>query len=58
MPIPHREVAEQMMQISQRAPAMIPVWQRWCDRPLDDTLTSYIYAAQFFPSLRLIPVKK
>jgi deazaflavin-dependent oxidoreductase (nitroreductase family) len=57
IPIPHREVAEQMMEISRRAPAMIPVWQRWCDRPLDDTLTSYIYAAQFFPSLRLIPTE-
>ena len=58
IPIPHREVAEQMMEISRRAPAMIPVWQRWSDRPLDDTLTSYIYAAQFFPSLRLIPTEK
>jgi len=58
IPILHYEVAEQMMEISRRAPAMIPVWQRWCDKPLDDTLTSYIYAAQFFPSLRLIPLKR
>lgn len=58
IPIPHREVAEQMLETSRRAPAMIPVWQRWCNKPLDGTLTSYIYAAQFFPSLRLIPSKK
>jgi deazaflavin-dependent oxidoreductase (nitroreductase family) len=57
-PIPHREVAEQMLEISRRAPAMIPVWQRWCDKPIDGSLTSYIYAAQFFPSLRMIPLKK
>jgi hypothetical protein len=58
IPIPHREVAEQMMEISRRAPAMIPVWQRWSDKPIDGTLTSYMYAAQFFPSLRLKPIKK
>jgi len=58
IPIPHCEVAEQMMEISRRAPAMIPVWQRWCDKPIDGTLISYIYAAQFFPSLRLMFLKK
>jgi deazaflavin-dependent oxidoreductase (nitroreductase family) len=58
VPVPHREVAEQMMEIANRAPAMIPVWQRWCDRPIDGSLTSYIYAAQFFPSLRLIPTER
>jgi len=54
VPLPHREVAEQMLAISRRAPAMLAVWQRWCDKPIDATLTSYLYAAQFFPSLRLI----
>jgi deazaflavin-dependent oxidoreductase (nitroreductase family) len=58
IPIPHCEVAEQMMEISRRAPAMISVWQRWCDKPIDGTLTSYIYAAQFFPSLRLTLTKQ
>jgi deazaflavin-dependent oxidoreductase (nitroreductase family) len=58
IPIPHHEVAEQMLEISRRAPAMISVWQRWCDKPIDGTLTSYIYAAQFFPSLQLIPLKE
>ena len=57
IPIPHHKVAEQLLEISRRAPAMIPVWQRWCDKPLEDTLESYIYAAQFFPSLRLVPLK-
>jgi deazaflavin-dependent oxidoreductase (nitroreductase family) len=56
-PVPHVEVARFMMDIVQRAPRMLAVFQRWCDRPIDGTLTSYIYAAQFFPSLWLRPVK-
>ena len=55
-PLPNLEVAQMLLEISRKAPRMVAVWQRWCDKPLDGTLTSYIYAARFFPSLRLIPV--
>jgi deazaflavin-dependent oxidoreductase (nitroreductase family) len=57
-PIPHLEVAQMLLEISKKVPRMVAVWQRWCDKPIDGSLASYIYAAQFFPSLRLTPVKK
>jgi deazaflavin-dependent oxidoreductase (nitroreductase family) len=56
-PVPHREVAEFMMAVSRRVPAMDAVWQRWSDKPVDGTLISYMHAAQFFPSLRLKPIE-
>lgn len=51
------EVAKYMMQVSERHPRMDKVWQRWSDKVLDRTFESYVYAAKFFPSVWLKPVK-
>jgi deazaflavin-dependent oxidoreductase (nitroreductase family) len=52
------EVAKYMMFVSKRHPRMDRVWNRWSDRPLDGTFESYVYAARFFPSLWLKPIKE
>jgi deazaflavin-dependent oxidoreductase (nitroreductase family) len=51
------EVAKYMMQVSKRHPEMDRVWNRWSDKPVDGTFESYVYAAKFFPSVWLKPVK-
>ena len=51
------EVATYMMHVSQRHPRMDRVWNRWSDKPVDGTFESYVYAAQFFPSVWLKPVE-
>ncbi len=50
-------VAEYMRHVSERAPRMDRVWNRWSDKPVDGTFESYVYAAKFFPSVWLKPVK-
>lgn len=57
-PCPDEEAGRQMFEISRRVRVMDRVWQHWSDRPLDGTPESYIYAARFFPSLKLIPCSK
>ncbi len=47
------EVAQYMLTVSQRHPHMDKVWNRWSDQPVDETFESYVYAAQFFPSVWL-----
>ena len=54
-PAPIEEAAEFMMTISRRHPSMDNVWNRWSDQPVDGTWESYLYAAKFFPSVRLKP---
>ena len=56
-PVPTAEAAEFMQAISRRHPSMDKVWGRWCDRPIDGTFDGYVYAARFFPSVRLRPIK-
>lgn len=56
-PAPDEEAAEFMMNTSHRHPGMDKVWNRWTDRPVDGSRESYVYAARFFPSLRLTPQK-
>jgi deazaflavin-dependent oxidoreductase (nitroreductase family) len=56
-PLPDEAVARLLMEIVARVPRMQTVFQRWCDQPIDDTFESYIYAAQFFPCLRLKPMR-
>lgn len=51
------EVAKYMIYVSERHPGMDRVWNRWSGKPLDGTFESYVYAAKFFPSLWLKPVK-
>ena len=51
------EVAKYMMGVSQRHPRMDKVWNRWSDHPVDGTFESYVYAARFFPSVWLRPIK-
>lgn len=51
------EVAEYMLHVSTLNPRMDRVWNRWSNKPLDGTFESYIYAARFFPSVWLKPVK-
>ncbi len=51
------EVAKYMMHVSERHPRMDKVWNRWSDKPLDGTFESYVYAARFFPSVWLKPIK-
>lgn len=53
---PDQEAAESMMNVSRRHPSMDKVWNRWSDRPVDGTRESYVYAAKFFPSVRLKPI--
>jgi deazaflavin-dependent oxidoreductase (nitroreductase family) len=50
-------VATYMMQVSELQPRMDRVWNRWSDQPVDGTFESYLYAARFFPSVWLKPVK-
>jgi deazaflavin-dependent oxidoreductase (nitroreductase family) len=56
-PASDEEVAKYMMTVSQRHPRMDRVWNRWSDKPVDGTFESYVYAAKFFPSVWLRPVK-
>ena len=56
-PAPDEEVAHYMMKVSQRHPRMDRVWNRWSDRPVDGTFESYLYAAKYFPSVWLKPIK-
>lgn len=56
-PVPDEDVAHYMMQVSQRHPRMDRVWNRWSDRPVDESFESYLYAARFFPSIWLKPVE-
>jgi deazaflavin-dependent oxidoreductase (nitroreductase family) len=51
------DVAQFMLHVSQRHPRMDRVWNRWSDKPVDGTFESYVYAARFFPSVWLKPVK-
>ncbi len=50
-------VAKHMMDVSKLNPRMDKVWNRWSDKPVDGTFESYVYAAKFFPSVWLKPVK-
>ena len=52
---PNEEAAEFMMTASRRHPSMDKIWNRWSDKPVDGTFESYLYAAIFFPSVRLKP---
>ena len=56
-PASDEEVAKYMMHVSGRHPRMDRVWSRWSDKPVDGTFESYVYAAKFFPSVWLRPVK-
>ncbi len=51
------DVAKYMMDVSKLNPRMDRVWNRWSDKPVDGTFGSYVYAARFFPSVWLRPVK-
>lgn len=51
------EVAKFMKHVSDRHPRMDRVWNRWSDKPVDGTFESYVYAAKFFPSVWLKPIK-
>jgi deazaflavin-dependent oxidoreductase (nitroreductase family) len=57
-PAPDKEAAEFMMNVSRRHPGMDKVWNRWSDKPVDGTRESYVYAAKYFPSVRLRPKKE
>ncbi len=57
-PAPPEEAAEFMMTVSKRHPSMDKVWGRWSDQPMDGTRESYLYAARFFPSVRLRVINK
>lgn len=52
-----QEVAQFMMHVSKRHPRMDRVWNRWSDKPVDDTVESYVHAAKFFPSVWLEPIR-
>ena len=56
-PAPDEEVACYMMEASQRHPRMDRVWNRWSDKPIDGSFASYLYAAKYFPSVWLKPIK-
>lgn len=51
------EVARHMMRVSMHHPRMNRVWNRWSDKPVDGNFESYLYAAQYFPSVWLNPVQ-
>lgn len=53
MPMSDAEIGDYLAEISGRAPVMMQVWQRWCDRPIDGSAEAFLYAARFFPALRL-----
>jgi len=55
-PVPAEEAAKFMRNASMRHPSMDKVWKRWSDKPLDGSWESYLYAARFFPSVRLKPL--
>jgi deazaflavin-dependent oxidoreductase (nitroreductase family) len=55
-PAPDEEAAEFMMNTSRQNPQMDKVWNRWSDKPVDGTWESYLYAARFFPSIRIKPL--
>ena len=51
------EVGQYMMNVSKRHPRMDQTWNRWSDKPVDNTFESYIHAAKFFPSVWLKPIE-
>ena len=55
---PDEEAAEFMRNVSRRHPSMDKIWNRWSDKPVDGTWESYVYAAKYFPSVRLKPKKE
>jgi deazaflavin-dependent oxidoreductase (nitroreductase family) len=55
-PAQDEEVGRYMMEVSHKHPRMDAVWNRWSDRPMDESLERYVYAARFFPSVWLKPV--
>lgn len=55
VPCPDEDIGRQMYTISRNMPVMDRVWQRWSDQPMDGSLASYVHAARFFPSMRLVP---
>jgi deazaflavin-dependent oxidoreductase (nitroreductase family) len=57
-PAPDEEAAVFMAAVSKRHPSMDKVWNRWSDKPVDGTFESYVYAAKFFPPVRLKPLKE
>jgi deazaflavin-dependent oxidoreductase (nitroreductase family) len=57
-PASDEEAAEFMMNVSRRHPGMDKVWNRWSDKPVNGTRESYVYAAKYFPSVRLKPKKE
>jgi deazaflavin-dependent oxidoreductase (nitroreductase family) len=56
--VPPQDVANYMMTVSRRHPTMDKVWNRWSDKPVDGSFESYVYAARYFPSIRLRPRKQ
>lgn len=55
-PAADEEVAQYMMQVSQRHPRMDRVWNRFAESPVDGTWESYLRAAKSFPAVWLNPV--
>lgn len=55
-PASDEEAAVFLMKVSHRHPSMDKIWNRWSDKSVDGTLESYVYAARYFPSVRLKPV--
>ena len=56
VPATDEETAEKMMELARTRPSLRAVFQRWSDRPLEETFESYVYAARFFPSVWLKPI--
>jgi deazaflavin-dependent oxidoreductase (nitroreductase family) len=56
-PVSFEVSAEFMMTVSRRHPGMDKIWNRWSDRPVDGSRESYLYAAKFFPTILLKPLK-
>jgi deazaflavin-dependent oxidoreductase (nitroreductase family) len=54
---PDEEAAKFMFSVSRRHPSMDKIWNRWSDKPVDGMFESYVYAAKYFPSVRLRPKK-
>lgn len=54
-PATDHDVARYMMRMSKRDPRMNRIWNRWSDKKVDGNFESYVYAAQFFPSVWLTP---
>jgi deazaflavin-dependent oxidoreductase (nitroreductase family) len=55
-PASDEETAEKIMALTEQRPFLGPMWQRWCDRPIDGSRESYIYAARFFPAVWVRPL--